>query len=249
MKALILTSTSLRHLYFAKTIAKHFQTSVALTELKKNYYLKCREEHAEIRQHFKDIAASEKEWFVRANINDIAEIREVTNINSHKLVAWAAQEAFDVLCLFGTSILNQIWLEAFPNRIVNLHLGLSPFYRGSATLFWPFVEKDLEHLGTTIHIATEKVDAGAIIRRVYPDLKTSDSYYDITNRLIRDSIDQFPTAVFSYLSGVVKPHAQEDKNGRVYRKADFSLEALRNALNYIGDGLSQEEINRIKLLR
>lgn len=154
-----------------------------------------------------------------------------------------------MLCLFGTGILKNGWLEAFPDNIVNLHLGLSPFYRGSATLFWPFADKELEHLGTTIHLATAKVDAGAIIKRVYPDLRTSESYYDITHRLIRDSINQFPAALESYLSGEIEPHPQEDIKGELYRKADFCSEALRNALNYIGEGLTDEEINRIKDLR
>ena len=60
MKALVLTSTSLRHCYFAKIVARHFDVAVVLTEAKKNYYSAQREESEEVRQHFKNIKASEK---------------------------------------------------------------------------------------------------------------------------------------------------------------------------------------------
>lgn len=246
MKALVLTSTSLRHLYFAKTIAHSFDAPVALTEAKKNYYSAQREESEGIKQHFENIKSSEQKWFAGAVCGDLPEIREVADINSPELISWAVQENFDVLCLFGTAILKEGWLEAFPDKIVNLHLGLSPFYRGSATLFWPFADRELEHLGSTIHLATAKVDAGSIIKQIYPELRTSEGYYDITHRLIRDSIDEFPAAVKSYLSGEVKPRRQEAIKGKLYRKADFSLEALNKALDYVGEGFSHEEINRIK---
>jgi folate-dependent phosphoribosylglycinamide formyltransferase PurN len=246
MKALVLTSTSLRHCHFSKTIAQYFDVTVALTEAKKNYYYAQYEESETVRQHFKYIKASEQKWFAGADQGNLPEMLEVSDINDPALISWARQESFDVLCLFGTSILKEGWLKAFQNKIVNLHLGLSPFYRGSATLFWPFANKELEHLGTTIHLAIAKVDAGSIIRRIYPDLRVSENYYDITNRLIRDSIDQFPVAVISYLSGEIKPFQQEDIKGKLYRKADFSPEVLRGALEYVGEGFSDIEINRIK---
>ncbi|NCA21623.1 MAG: hypothetical protein EBS86_10860, partial [Crocinitomicaceae bacterium] len=142
------------------------------------------------------------------------------------------------------------WLEGktpkkyiiVPGKIINLHLGLSPFYRGSATLFWPFVNRELEYLGTTIHLATSKVDAGEILARIYSDLRAGDAYYDITSRLIRESIDQFPQVVFDYLEGRIRPTRQEDFASRVYRKADFTQVALQQALDYIGEGLPEGEL-------
>ena len=249
MKALILTSTSLRHCYFIKTIAQKFDVIAALTEMKKNYYSLQRQECEVVRQHFVKIKASEQEWFASEYKGNLPEIQEVCDINEPRLINWARQEKFDVLCLFGTSILKREWLQAFPNKIVNLHLGLSPFYRGSATLFWPFVNRELQYLGTTIHLAVAKVDAGAIIKRVQSDLKTSESYYDITHRLIRNSIDQFPAALESYLLGQIRPYPQEDIKGKLYRKADFTPESLRKALDYVGEGLTYKEINRIKFLK
>ena len=78
----------------------------------------------------------------------------------------------EFILLFGTEILSEEWLKRFRNKIINIHLGLSPYYRGSATLFWPFYNNDIGHLGTTIHETVSKVDAGRIIKNIYPDKQT-----------------------------------------------------------------------------
>lgn len=249
MKALILTSNSLRHRYFARAVARCFDAPAALVEEKKNYYAQQRDQSPVVRAHFESIAAAEKLWFADAADATCPEMRQVGDINAPDLVAWAGRQGFDVLCLFGTAILGRQWLDAFPAKIVNLHLGLSPFYRGSATLFWPFVNRELEYLGTTIHLATAKVDAGEILARIDPDLRSGETYYDITSRLIRDSIDRFPSVVSAYLEGRIRPACQEDIAGKLYRKADFSEAALQQALGYVGAGLSEAEVRRIEARR
>jgi folate-dependent phosphoribosylglycinamide formyltransferase PurN len=246
MRALVLTSTSLRHRYFAQAIGRAFDAPVALAEAKKNYYVAQRSDSPFVARHFETIAEAEKNWFASAAEAGGPSVREVADINDPALVEWASGQGYDVVCLFGTAILKGVWLDAFPDRIVNLHLGLSPFYRGSATLFWPFFHRELECLGTTIHLATAKVDAGGILARVLPDLRAGESYYDITSRLIRDSIDRFPAVVADYLAGRCVPSPQEAITGKLCRKADFSEDALRGALEYVGDGLSGGEIVRIE---
>jgi len=249
MRALILTSNSLRHRYFAMAVARAFDAPVALTEAKRNYYSAQRDESLFVRRHFAAISTAEGQWFAAAAAADRPSLREVADINDPALAEWAIGERYDVLCLFGTAILKDVWLNAFPSRIVNLHLGLSPFYRGSATLFWPFANREPEYLGTTIHLATPKVDAGEILVRVVPDLRINESYYDITSRLIRDSIDRFPETVLDYLGGLLRPMSQELVPGKLYRKADFTEEALLDALAYVGDGLSGAELARIEARR
>ena len=249
MKALILTSNSLRHRYFTQVVARCFDTPFVLVEEKKNYYVQQRDQSPVVCAHFECIAAAEKLWFADATDATCPEMRQVGDINAPDLVASAERQGVDVLCLFGTAILSQHWLDAFPRRIVNLHLGLSPFYRGSATLFWPFVNRELEYLGTTIHLATAKVDAGEILARIDPDLRSGETYYDITYRLIRDSIDCFPSKVSAYLEGRLRPVGQEDIAGRLYRKSDFTELSLRQALGYVGAGLSEAEVKRIGVRR
>lgn len=246
MKALVLTSTSPRHQYFVKQIATRFEIAAIVCEQKRNYYVQQREHSPAIRAHFARNSAQELICFKDVPEGQVARVETVSDINAPEVIQWASRLDIDVVCLFGTSILKTPWLSAFPDKIVNLHLGLSPWYRGSATLFWPFADAAAEFLGTTIHLAVEKVDAGAILHRIRPKLQPGENYYQISNQLIRDSIDAFPGVVVRYLENNLRPQAQENVAGRICRKADFDDAALARALSYVGDGFSPQEIQRIE---
>lgn len=123
--------------------------------------------------------------------------------------------------------------------------GFLPSIGGAATLFWPFANRELQYLGTTIHLATAKVDAGHIVARIDADIQRGENYYQITTRLIRDSIDQFPGLVADYLAGKVEVRPQEAIQSRICKKADFCEVALNQALAYVGTGLADEEILKI----
>lgn len=242
VRAAVLTSTDLRHRYFHRVIAENFDLRVALVQAKGNYYQQKREESDLICRHFYGLISAESDEFASRLDSFTASPKEVTDINASELVAEALDAGAEIVFLFGTAILKDVWLNAFPNRIVNLHLGLSPCYRGSATLFWPFAQNELECVGTTIHLAVAKVDAGPILARIKPGFCVGDTYYNITNRLIRQSIDALPDIASRYLAGELAPLPQTPSGERVWRKADFSEEALRRALNNIGPGLTVEQI-------
>jgi len=243
MRAAVLTSTSLRHLFFLQTMADAFDVVLALHQPKVNYYEQVKQESLAIRGHFARIAQAEDEEF-SGRLRSSAEqgLNTVADINADAVVSEVRSAGVDVILLFGTAILSQAWLQAFPGRIINLHLGLSPFYRGAATLFWPIANEELECLGATIHLAIDRVDAGGILRRIKAEPRIGDSYYSLTTRLIRRSIEIMPQTVRDYLSGAIQPAPQETGNARAYRMRDFDEDALARALAYIGSGLTLEQI-------
>lgn len=236
----------MRHKFFTQQVSRCFELAAVVCEEKGNYYTQQRMDSDAIRAHFARNAAQELICFKDVSNKPATNSRSVPDINAPEVLQWILSLKVDIVCLFGTSILNKHWLSAFPDRIVNLHLGLSPWYRGSATLFWPFADSALEFLGTTIHLAAERVDAGAILHRIRPNLKVGENYYQISNQLIRKSIESFPEIVTRYLENTLVPYEQENVKGRVYRKVDFNDFALARALGYIGGGLNPQELKRIQ---
>lgn len=55
----------------------------------------------------------------------------------------------DYIISYGCSIIKGDLIAAFVNRFTILNLGLSPYYRGSGTNYWPLVNKEPEFVGTT----------------------------------------------------------------------------------------------------
>ncbi len=247
IKILVLTSTSLRHLYFIEKLSDYFANIKVLTVEKSNYYEKQIVNSEFIKDHFKSISSVEKKIFKLKNDFPRSFVKKIKNVNDSEVINFAHKEKFDLICLFGTEILNDQWLINYENKIVNLHLGLSPFYRGSATLFWPFYFDELQFLGSTIHLAVKKVDAGKILKRVLPSIREKDDYYNITAKLIKRSINCYPSIVASYLGGKIIPFDQEDVSlSRLCKKSDFNDEALSKVVRTYSKGVDLKIIRTLK---
>ncbi|MDB4794819.1 formyltransferase family protein [bacterium] len=246
MKAIVLTSNSLRHRYFASAAALEFDVVGVVSEPKKGYYEKQLSQSMLIREHFKKLRSTEEAFFNGADFPD-TEVwsLEKSRINDHDVISWAVSKKPDVVLLFGTAILKKEWLAAFKDRIINLHLGLSPFYRGSATLFWPIHNNELECIGATVHLATNRVDAGCIIGRIKPNLQVGDDYYAINFKAIKQAIDKVPSLAKKYCRAETILVTQDLDLSKLYRKADFDEEALIQALNHLKNGITQEKLDQI----
>jgi len=247
MRVLILTSNKIRHKYYIQQLSKSFNVVGVISEPKVKYYNKVIKESALVREHFEKLSVYEEKYFGSPEIPETTRVLELTKdeINSNVALDFAQECNADLVFLFGTGILKDGWLDRYPNKIINLHLGLSPFYRGSATLFWPIYNNSFNCVGVTIHIAAKKVDAGEIIDRVKPDLKIGDNYYDINMKAIKSGIDSIPSIVENHLNNNKKLIVQDLSISKLYRKSDFSEETLVQALENVGEGLSKEQIKEI----
>ena len=92
------------------------------------------------------------------------------NINDLKVRNMLAEEQPDVILVQGTSIVKDITLPR-NSLCINMHAGLSPYYRGGACTLWALMNWDPYNIGVTLHKLTESSDAGPIIaqKRVIPD--------------------------------------------------------------------------------
>jgi folate-dependent phosphoribosylglycinamide formyltransferase PurN len=248
MRALVLTSDSQRHSYFAQTVASYFNLLGVVKEGKGDYYGSNKDVSALVRAHFDALSKAEKVFFGDASWPPVPTV-EVNKggINDEDLIAWGIDLSPDIVFLFGTSILSEKWLNSFPHRIINLHLGLSPYYRGSATLFWPLANNEPECVGATIHLAEQNVDSGQILARVKPNLTVGDNFYSINYKTILHAINALPNVATRYVSGEIEPISQDLRLGKVFRKADFNENALSSALGMMGVGLTAQQLERIRV--
>lgn len=156
--------------------------------------------------------------------------------NDDAVADWVLARAPDALVLFGCSIIREQLLERLPERVVNLHLGLSPYYRGSATNFWPLVNGEPECVGATVHLATLSVDAGPILRQARPALDPEDGSQEIGCRAILAGAEALAAGLVDYAAGRLATVPQS-AGGRVYRNADFDAHAVRRLWRRLEAGL------------
>jgi methionyl-tRNA formyltransferase len=97
----------------------------------------------------------------------------------------------DVIVVFGSSLIKEPLIKRFQGRMINMHLGLSPYYRGSSTNFWPLVDGKPECVGVTLHHVTKKIDGGMIILQARPVMAVNDTSHDIGCKTIMAGAECF----------------------------------------------------------
>src|SRR4030095_16866415 len=89
------------------------------------------------------------------------------------LIKELQQRRVDVVCVAGfMRVLGPKMIDAFPNRIVNIHPSLLPSFPGVDAQRQAF-EHGVKVAGVTVHLVTSELDGGPIIlQRVVPVLET-----------------------------------------------------------------------------
>ena len=238
MRIALFTSTHLRHKYIAAQLKKALNLVVIITEQKSKRIEDSSHYESEDQQlldtHFKDRATAEEDFFGQyTHFPD--EVPHISlafgKINTQQTIDYLTTYEVDYILLFGTSIIKPIILEKFPDKVINLHLGLSPYYKGSGTNFFPIVNNEFACIGATIHIATIKVDAGGILHQLrLEELYEDDTIHTIGNRLIEQAGIAYPKIVKAYLESKIVPVLQkETATSKEYRIKDFTPDAIRKA--------------------
>lgn len=246
MRAILLTSTFLRHRFVANRVAERFDLAGVWLEDKSFEPLRYAdngEDERVIVEHFAARDASEEAWFGEHQRLQCAEgrVHHVERGGCNALDAIAAMRAAspDVVLVFGTGILKSDLIDAFAGRIINLHLGLSPYYRGAGTNFWPLVNGEPEYVGATIHYLDAGIDTGPMIAHVRPEIRAGDGPHDVGNRAIEAAAGRLVDAALAHVAGRLRPLSQTGP-GRLYRRNDFSAAAVRRLYENFASGMIPE---------
>lgn len=98
----------------------------------------------------------------QTNDGDVRRYR-VESINSFKTKEIIQKEKPDIIVVNGTRIIGGDILDALTVPIINMHVGITPKYRGVHGGYWALVNRDKENCGVTIHMVSKGIDTGGII--------------------------------------------------------------------------------------
>jgi len=232
MTVVILTGSQTRHRYYCNYLSKKLEVVGIITEPHSDYFNSQRKNNF-VNKHFSNMKKYEEKYLDKYKGYPDCDLRSILSgkVNDIENIEWAKKLNPDYILLYGAGILNDDWCNSFKDRIINLHLGLSPRYRGAATLFWTFYNNDLSNLGTTIHLANTVVDGGDILNTVKIDMEDGDNYYDITNKLFIKSVKIIPTVLKAYSKKKITLKVQDKIEQKFYyKKSDFNEACLRKVL-------------------
>jgi phosphoribosylglycinamide formyltransferase-1 len=149
----------------------------------------------------------------------------------------------DLLVCYGTSIIRNPMLSRYQGRFLNLHLGLSPYYRGTGTNFWPLVEGEPEFVGATFMHIDSGIDTGEIIHQIRARMFPDDTIHQIGNRLISDAALVYADIIRKFANLPQMPQPNPPANVRVFRKKDFSEAATSKMYRAFETGMIDRYLN------
>ena len=91
----------------------------------------------------------------------------------------------DIYLVFGGSWIRG-WLIDFliENKAINIHMGMSPWYRGAACNFWASHDSNFHLVGATIHYIDKGLDTGGMICHVRPSIEGCSNTFDFTMKSV-----------------------------------------------------------------
>lgn len=201
--------------------------------------------------HFERRASSEDHFFGRngelPDVPTLCVTRE--ELNSPKVLHWLEQYSPDLLLSYGVHILTPGILATARRAAWNIHGGLSPWYRGTATHFWPSYLLQPQFTGMTLHDTIASVDAGAIVHQSAAELVRGDGLHDLSCRAVLSLMSDISAVITKFYSGVTLEKKPQTTSGRIWRTADWRPDHLRliyehfndSVVNYYLDGRLQHE--------
>lgn len=172
------------------------------------------------------------------------------DLNSKGTVDFVKAQNADMAFIFGTDLIKGELLAALPEDKINLHLGLSPWYRGSATLFWPFYFLQPQFAGATFHRIVPEADGGAILHQVVPELRSGDGIHDVGVRTVISARHDLIQLINQYKRNGKFEYYEQKSSGRLFLTRDFHISHLRMIYdlyeNKIVDRYLEGELNQVK---
>ena len=178
-------------------------------------------------------------------------------LNSFTTASKVSEFNPDICFIFGPAIIKKPLFEQLPEFKFNLHLGLSPTYKGSATLFWPFFMLEPQFAGVTFHQISNKADAGDIIHQQCPILYEEDGIHDVAARCVTDAAITAYEILSIFLRQKSLQTTQQRSSGKLWLSTDFHPYHLRLVYNtfdndivfhYLNGSLSDSKPDLIKLI-
>ena len=121
---------------------------------------------------------------------------------THRVVDALKRHRIDVVAMagFGTVLATPIF-ERYPGRVLNTHPALLPSFKG-----WHAVRDALEYgvkvTGTTVHVATEEVDAGPILAQEAVRVEPGDTEASLHERIKEVERRLYPETIRTFLATV-----------------------------------------------
>lgn len=160
------------------------------------------------------------------------------DINSSDFASFLKGLRPDVIAVLGSSVISPEIISIPLSGMINLHSGLSPYYRGTWSYGWPIVNSEPEYIGATVHYVDPGIDSGDIIYQTRPVFDDKDDLNAIFLKVISEGIELALDAIAEITAKrAAASFKQPERTGKLYRLSDFNADAARRCIFNLEEGV------------
>ena len=139
--------------------------------------------------------------------------------HDRELVAALRDNGVELVCLAGyMRLLSGYFIEAYRNRILNIHPSLLPAFPG-LDAHRQALELGVESSGCTVHFVDETLDGGPIIAQRTVPVLAGDTEESLSTRILEQEHELYAEAVALVVSGAINV-----VEGRVLRSTSGAVD-------------------------
>ena len=243
MKIVLLTGSQPRHLFLASSLAGAGLLARLVIE-EREEFVPAPPEDLEAtlatlwKRHFEGRAEAEARHFGRPAVDlDSRSCLRVQRegLNGPQVGRFVAEAGADLALSYGVHLLEPETLDRFPEARWNLHGGLSPWYRGVITHFWPSYMLEPQMTGMTVHELTQALDGGPIVHHVPAPLVRGDGVHDLACRAVKAAAGELPELARRLAAGTLGKPVKQKSSGKLWVSRDWRPEHLRLVYEMFAD--------------
>jgi methionyl-tRNA formyltransferase len=241
-KIVLLTGPGLNHRYFINRLNREFPIEcVFIEDVTYPDFTADSPNHREAwewffrrRREYEQKTFADSELWTRKNQPTTIPV-PTGQINSTETLKTLEAQQPEIIILFGTSLIGREIMDRFPNRIINLHVGISGQYRGSSCNFWPIYDGRLDCLGATVLMINAGIDSGEILAQATIEVEERDTEQSLMGKSLILGMDLTIQVVHQWLRGNGTSLPLERK-GKLFQKKDFTPEAISKVKDMVESG-------------
>mgnify|MGYP006147034013 CR=1 FL=1 len=235
MKVTLFTSNKHRHSYLINLLSNFCDELLVVQECKTLFTGKNDEKHQNkniIKKYFNKVLQTEnkilKKEFVNKNNKNIKLFRVLYGeLNKLSLSSLEDFLKSDIYVVFGSSYIKGELVDFLvKQRAINIHAGVSPYYRGSDCNFWALYDDNPHLVGSTIHLLSKGLDNGPILYHAMSNLKINP--FEYTMSTVKSAFHSIAERIKDGSILTIKPLVQDkSKEVRYSKKSEFNEEIVK----------------------
>ena len=236
MKVTLFTSNNHRHNYLINLLSNICDELWVVQECKALFTGKIDDKHQNkniIEKYFIKVLEAQntifKKEFVNKNNKNIKTLPilagELSNLSLSYLDDFLKS---DIYVVFGSSyIKGELINFLIKQKAINIHAGISPYYRGADCNFWALYDDNPHLVGSTIHLLSKGLDSGPMLYHAMSNLKTNP--FEYTMSTVKSAFHSIAERIKDGSIFKIEPEAQNKlKEIRYSKKIEFNENIVKD---------------------